>query len=261
VSQTPPFEPGSPGDWILGEQLALPRQAPAPEEAEAFLQWLFSAVARRPKRLELRKGAGVARYLRGLAWETPPGPLRRQVERMAEVIWRTMLACAPFDAAGQGEVLQFLDQHAETYLVSFDVAAVREWVRRSAPPAANSCSASPPDLMSFRLSASGVRKPQLADDLSERIYAAYHGLRRAGIRGARRRIAAALNAAGRRIASRTLTDSQWEPYEVYERVKQYERGLRERFGNREIARSWGESMVSKWVFLFRSHAAEEPTAK
>ena len=101
----------------------------------------------------------------------------------------------------------------------------------------------------------------MADDRSERIYAAYHGLRRAGIRGARTRIAAALNAAGWKIASRTLTDNRWEPYEVYERVKQYERGLRERFGNREVARTWGESMVRRWVFRFRSCVAEGPAAK
>lgn len=48
---------------------------------------------------------------------------------------------------------------------------------------------------------------------------------------------------------------------MYERVKQYERGLRERFGSREIVRSWGESLVSKWVFLFLSHVAEGQATK
>jgi hypothetical protein len=33
---------------------------------------------------------------------------------MAEVIGRMVLAGAPFDAAGQGEVLQYLDKPAET---------------------------------------------------------------------------------------------------------------------------------------------------
>lgn len=42
------------------------------------------------------------------------GPLWRRVKRMAEVIGRMVLAGAPFDAAGQGEVLQYLDKHAET---------------------------------------------------------------------------------------------------------------------------------------------------
>jgi len=97
----------------------------------------------------------------------------------------------------------------------------------------------------------------LADDLSERIYAAYHGLRRAGIHGARTRVAAALNMASRKIAVRSDTDARWWPNEVYERVKQYAKGLEERSGSREVARAAADSMVSKWVFLFRSHVAEE----
>lgn len=74
---------------------------------------------------------------------------------------------------------------------------------------------------------------------------------------ARRRIAAPLNAAGRKIASRTLTDSQWGPYEVYERVKQYEGGLKERLEDRETARAWGEWTVSKGVGLFRSRGRKD----
>lgn len=67
MSQIPPFEKDSPGGWIPGDHLKLSPQMLAREEAEAFLEWLFSAVARRPERLDLREGAGVARYLRGLA--------------------------------------------------------------------------------------------------------------------------------------------------------------------------------------------------
>lgn len=48
---------------------------------------------------------------------------------------------------------------------------------------------------------------------------------------------------------------------MYEGVRQYQRGLRERFGNRKIARSWGESLVSKRVFLFLSHVAEGQATK
>ena len=101
----------------------------------------------------------------------------------------------------------------------------------------------------------------MADDLSERIYAAYHGLRRAGIRGARTRIAAALSAAGWRIAIRSETDSRWGPYEVYERVKQYEGGLKERLEDRETARAWGEWTLSKWVGLFWSRGPEGQAPK
>ena len=257
MSHIPPFGNDSADAWICGDQLRLPRQTLVREEADAFLEWLFSAVARRPESLDLREGAGVARYLRGLAWEMPPGLLRRETERMAEVIWGTILTCAPFEAAGQGEVLQFLDKHAGTYLVSFDVAAMREQVSRSGTPSTNAVAARPPHLMSLHLSASGQGNPQLADDLSERTYAAYHGLRRAGIRGARTRVAAVLNLAGWKIAVRSNTDARWGSNEVYERVKQYAKGLQERFGDRIAARAWGDSMVSKWVFLFRSHVAEK----
>ena len=97
----------------------------------------------------------------------------------------------------------------------------------------------------------------MADDLSERIYAAYHGLRRAGIYGARMRVAAALNVAGWKIAVRSDTDARWGSNEVYERVKQYAKGLEGRFGDRIAARAWGDSLVSKWVYLFRSHVPEK----
>ena len=86
MSHIPPFGNDSADAWNCGDQLRLPRQTLVRKEADAFLEWLFSAVARRPERLDLREGAGVARYLRGLAWETPPGLLRRETERMAEVV-------------------------------------------------------------------------------------------------------------------------------------------------------------------------------
>ncbi len=70
-----------------------------------------------------------------------------------------------------------------------------------------------------------------------------------------------VNQLGRKIASRTLTDSRWKPYEVYERLKQYERGWRERAEDRETARAWGEWAVSKWVGLFRLRGAEGQAPK
>ena len=68
----------------------------------------------------------------------------------------------------------------------------------------------------------------------------------------RQRVAEALNRKGLKISARGTRSTVWGPYEVYERVKQYEKGLEGRFGNRRQARAWGEAMINKWALLFRT---------
>ena len=77
-------------------------------------------------------------------------------------------------------------------------------------------------------------------------------LRRAGVGGARQRVAEALNRKGLKISARGTRSTVWGPYEVYERVKQYENGLAGRFGNRRQVRAWGEARINKWVLLFQT---------
>jgi len=56
--------------WIHSDQVPrIPPQELEGAEADAFLEWLFSGLARRPRPLSLWKGIAVARYLKLLAWE------------------------------------------------------------------------------------------------------------------------------------------------------------------------------------------------
>ena len=50
--------------------------------------------------------------------------------------------------------------------------------------------------MSLTMSAQGQGNPRLGDDVSERIYTAYHGLKRARVKKIRPRIAEALSQEG-----------------------------------------------------------------
>jgi hypothetical protein len=68
----------------------------------------------------------------------------------------------------------------------------------------------------------------------------------------RQRVAEALNRKGLRISARGTRSTVWGPYEVYERVKQHEKGLEGRFGNRRQVRTWGEAMITKWGLLFQT---------
>jgi hypothetical protein len=275
VSQIPPFSLDPADGWISSEVLKLPGQRLDPSEADAFLEYVFSLIARRPRALRLREGAGVARYLKTMAWKLEPGPRRHLLDRLADVIWGTLFECAPLPFSEREGVVNFLQKHAETYLATFDIEAAVKWILESPVPSPEAGSANPPRLMSHRLSAFGAGNPQLRDDLSERIYAAYHALRRARIHNARGRIANVLNHKGLTTHAREKAYNRWGSYEVYGRVKEYEAGVHARLKGMlakrqaeaplparqfarlvkqtsDQARRKARSAVDKWVFLFHS---------
>lgn len=225
-----------------------------PAEAEAFLEHVFSAVARRPKPLTLRGGAGVAKYLKALAWEAPPGPVHELLERVSDIIWGTILVHAPIDTAGRQVVLDVLEAHRHTYLSGinhvFDLEGAINYVRQATPPDRPGSLCPPPRLMSYSLATHGAGNPQRGDDLSERIYAAYYALRRARLQDARKRIAAVLNKLGLRLKARPNSVSDWGPYEVYERVKQYEQSQLRRFGKSLGVQRFRSVIVDLWLFRF-----------
>lgn len=256
----PPVDDSSEG-WISSDRIPrIPRQDLARAEAGAFLEYLFSAIARRPRPLSLREGAGVARYLKALAAETQPGPIRALLGRLADVIWGTLLQHAPFAIAPKRVAVEFFEAHADTYLAGFkaagfDIEGVLKHLRDSPTPTRHTGRSKPPGLLSAHLSVQSDVAAQLKDDISERIYAAYHALRRAGIHGARGRIAEALNSQGLRTRARGGTDTRWGASEVYERVKQYEARWRQRSPAGQSDASveyWRDTVVDRWLFLFHS---------
>lgn len=280
MSQMPPFSPDPAAGWIPSEVLKLPVQELNPAERDVFLEYIFSMIAKRPRALRLREGAGVARYIKALADEMEPGPRQSLLGRLADVIWRALFEFAPLPVSERQRVVDFLQRHADTYLDAFDIEAVVQWVEGSGEPPPEAFSARPPHLMSRRSSAGGAGNPQLKDDLSERIYAAYHALRAARVHNARGRIARVLNQKGLMTHARGRASSKWGSYEVYERVKQYEAGVWARLKRllakqqaeaplpashaarlaKQIpdqARGLAHSTVDKWVYLFHSSQHQE----
>jgi hypothetical protein len=260
--------------------LKLPAQELEPSEADAFLEYVFSMIATRPKALSLRQGAGVASYLKTLAWKVEPGPRRYLLDRLADVIWGTLFQCAPLPSSERQEVINFLRQHADTYLSAFDIETTVKWVQESPGPSQQALSAHPPPLMSRRSSAVGAGNPQLKEDLSERIYAAYHALRAVPVHNARGRIAKVLNQKGLTTHARGGGFKKWGSYEVYERAKQYEAAVEAKLKRllakqqaeaplpashaarlaKQIpdqARGLAHSTVDKWVYLFHSSQHQE----
>lgn len=250
----PPSMHESTEGLIFSDQLPrVPRQDLLPGETDAFLEFLYSSVARRPRPLSLEQGAAVVRYLDALAWETEPGPVRQLLESLRDVIWGTLRLFAPFDLSNKQEAVEFLEEHADTYLAGFDVATALKRVRDAAPPMRYAALFRPPRLMSRIQSSTGLGDPHLREDLTERIYAAYHALRKAGVRNARGRVAEALNKQGLSTQARGGTLRKWGGDEVYERVKQCEAGWKKRnLGKRGTLRGWRDSVVNKWVYLFQS---------
>ncbi len=256
----PPSELKPTDVWIESEYLPrVPRRDLLPEEAEAFLEYLFSDVARRPRPLRLQQGARVARYLDALAWETEPGAMRQLLERLRDGIWGTLLQFAPLELSSKPEAIAFLERHAETYLAGFNVEAALQRVREAAPPTRHGALFQPPHLMSRSRSATGKGNPHRREDLSERIYAGYHALRRARVRNARRRVAEVLNRQGLQTRARGETSREWSGYEVSERVKQYEaRYRKQNAGRKDTLEQWQDAVVQASVFLF--HSRTPPTS-
>jgi hypothetical protein len=232
----------------------IPPQELKPAEVDAFLDYLFSAVARRPAPLSLREGAAVARYLTALAWETEPGYTRQLLERLGHLVWGMILQYAPFTLSRKQDVVTFLEKHAATYLTGFDIGPALAQVRQAEPPTRWPSAAPTPRLMSRHISVHGSGNPQLADDLSERIYASYHALRRARVHGARGKIAKVLNRLELKVRVRTDRTNQWDAGEVYERVKQHEARLRQRLGCDEEAaiKQLRDAVVDRWLYFFHS---------
>ena len=73
--------------WIPSSELPrVPHQTLERDEVNAFLDFLFSDVARKPPEMRLQEGAAVARYLVALAWRLPPGEDRHMLDRLGDVI-------------------------------------------------------------------------------------------------------------------------------------------------------------------------------
>ena len=241
--------------WILSSELPrVPHQTLERDEVDAFLDFLFSDVARKPPEIRLQEGAAVARYLVALAWRLQPGDDRHLLDRLGDVIWGTIFQVAPFQISKKHQVITFLKQHASSYLNSSDVDSAIACVRDNPRPQRPDELFRPERLRSRRLAVGGATDARLQDDLTERITAAYYALRQAQIYDARGKIAQALNRHGLRTQARRSVSTKWESAQVYERVKQLEsRFKKSQAGapSRDEMNQWRYGLAQKWLFLSR----------
>jgi hypothetical protein len=230
--------------WIDARMLALPPQTLERSEVDAFLQWLFACIAKRPEPLLLRECAAVARYLRWLSWNGVPLTVlkrgkdavndylfanrteeertaRRKLEQTANIVWSTLWQFGEFKPSTRDVALRFLQRHSETYFTHPYLQPAIAFIKTHEVPPGSAHRFRRPNLMSRHLNAQGHGNPRVRDDLLERIYAAYYAVPKAGMRNRSRKIAAALTAA--KAGGRS-----WSWADVNDRVKAYERSQRSR---------------------------------
>jgi hypothetical protein len=244
-----PQVPSESGGWIDASKLAIPPQTLDASDVDAFLEYLFSEVAQRPAPLYLRETAAVARYLSSLeALGVPLTVLARRgdaiaahdrwseseedrwgrlcVGQMTKIIWGFLLQSGQFKESTRKAALDFMRRHSDTYLANPYLELALAFIEtHDVPPNA-------PPLFRPAVLRSGHMSVQsenitVADDLSDRIFAAYHALPRAGSKRRSARIAAALT--GSRAGSRVRKSWSWA--DVNERVKAYARSQRNKFRN------------------------------
>ena len=234
----------------------------SPTEVDAFLKYLFTTLARKPKRLKLHQTAQVARHLHAIVYEMREGEERSELERLTDTIWLAISRFAEVKLAGREDVIGFLRQHSGTYLNSFDIQEIEKFIEGRPAPIRQPFR--PPALMGTDRSLS-TSPARLQDDLTERIFIAYHALRRIEVKGARRRVADALNQLGIETGARSKTATDWGADEVIERVKQFQDQLDQNLPKRPTAaaelRAFIEDRrsrrVDSWITEFRrSHRRE-----
>lgn len=211
---------------------------PTPHE---LLEFLIATLARKPPAVPFRTGASVARYLDDLAYECK-GDERKTLLLFSKAVWRQVFQFGKFRTAAKNQTLQFLETFTETLLADYDVKAVMSTV--AAHPAPNK-HRTPRILRSVNFGISmGSQSRRLSSDLTERIYVAYWALRFGRVHGASRLIADTLNRYRVPTGSRQ-GDGTWSPYEIQDRVKQFDKSLK---GCRD-RRSRREALIAHWEGL------------
>jgi|SRR5579872_3362758 len=251
-------------------------------EVHDFLRFLLFDVAWRPKELQIRRCIAVARYLDWLAdagapktvvraggkaveefRRKPPSAEERDekacTKHIADLLWGRVRRIDRHRAASNQDALRFLEQHADTHFANPFISRTIDLVKDFDVPADVLVPHVKPTLIS-RSSAGVGDTARLQDDLSERLFAADHVLKRTGLRNTRVAIVKVLNEgdiqSGRR-RGRDAAEQEWLPQEVHERIKGFEKQLKSRMrvvpGRSliERLREVRASFANKWIDAYR----------
>ena len=273
-----PQVPKSPGGFKDAQQSASAPLTLELSEVDDFLSFLFSNPAIRPENLQLQEGAAVARYLKLLAIHGVPLAIlergqeaideyhrigqrreegakelhvRQQLVKAADAIWWNLQAYGEFDPSSKEAALGFIKRHLGTYFGK--LKSVLSILEDYGIPQGMRRTMGHPSFMGSILNVAGPGNPYLRDDLSERVFAAYHALPIAGMKHRSPKIAAALNSA--RAAGR----DDWDWNDVNERVKGYKRGLQLRLRKQGMAacalpaelKGEERRQANSWIGMFK----------
>ncbi len=277
-----------PGDeltttWIHSDQIPrAPHGHLADREVDVFLEFLFGHLAKRPVKLTLRESAAVARYLERLALQGVRKPVmssgrehsaegrseeerrvRSNVDHLSKVIWGLLRQYGQFGASSSVETARFLKRHSATYFKNLDIRSALNFLQTFELPDGVPYPFNPPGLVSDNMSSSGGGNRYLVDDLTERIYAGYHGLKRAGVRWPGPKVARALDRATVETSKRRQgSHPGWLPQDVNERVKEYDKrlrtkahGVRKGVAGEKLVSAWRDLVLDKWILEFHRHDA------
>jgi hypothetical protein len=106
----PPSKRNAKEGWTHSDHLILPRQNLSRDDVGEFLDYLFRDVAVKPKQLGLCETARAARYLMALADEMPGGHERVFLERLAKMIWLTLLDRGRIQIADKRQVIEHTER-------------------------------------------------------------------------------------------------------------------------------------------------------
>jgi hypothetical protein len=256
--------------WFDASAFALQPQKLGLSEVDDFLAYLFSFLAKKPPALLLRECASVSRYLEWLGWQGVPSKVlaegpearkryfleprteeelrqRRCLGEISRIIWGNARQYGKFRASTKVEAIRFLKKNSETYLSNPYLEPAMELLRSSEIPPETPFPFVPPNLMSRHSSGASVGRRRVKDDLSDRIYAAYHALPTAGLIIRSRRIAAALSE-----SKAKLPRTNWTYVDVNDRVKKFEKQERRSL----LARGFRDDALTIEIHKFRRSRAD-----
>ncbi len=194
------------------------------------------------------------RYLKATALSCAAGKERAALEGHAEAAWKAVIKFARIKMASKQQAIRFLERYADNYLFHPKLGDTLKFLRESPGPKPDVDFFPQPRLASRQRAVLGPMGTRVADDLSERIYAAYHALRQAGCHGARSLVADALNHPNSGLTHRTGGKKDWGSAEVNDRLKQYEARLKRNLRDPRpksllLARA---ALLHQWISFARS---------
>ena len=260
------------GEGSSGEPTDRVGVAPLREdEVHPFLNFLFGDIARRPAVLDISRAADAVRFLQLLSAHGVPTamaergssqarrfseksvPQRAFLADLAEAIWKKLFVFGSATPCNKLTAKAFLRKHASTYFAEFDTTRAFEILDELDIPQSALETLTQPTLMSRIMRAQGAISPRLRDDVSERIYAAFHALKAAKIKRRLHLIEETL--AKFEVESR----NEWTYKVVNDRLRRFGRSLYKHFEKEvgpvkaeRVLQRWSATLANRWILAFRT---------